>query len=1057
MLLTFLSASVPLTKTITNTNGVITKDSYPLQSKFTSNSVEVDSVAKLFEAIKQMSQHKDKPCLLKGTLAQPLVNESRKHSTRTNTPTALSIFDLDSAPFNNPDEYMKSVGLGDISYVVQYSSSYKLNKKDKTLSCHIFCLLSEARPAPELKAWLMHLNLTTEVLKQALTLSNSQVALHWPLDITCCQNDKLIYIAEPTFVGMQSPVPIDERIQLVKRELDAIPVERIALRPMDALKKEQRRILNELQTAAGITPTKAKTKMVGEYEVQTGVGEIAQYNIIDCGEYNRIDLNGGDSRAYYHRKDDPTYLHNFKGEPSVLLKEILPQYYADLVRDRSNQDATPLADGQTLLLAYRDKVTADYYKGTWNETTQVLDLNKVKSRDQLADFLMGHGRQLGDFVPEWQTVFDPAREIVVDEVEHILNRFQPSHYMKEANQKKGNFPSIQRLIDSAVGTGPIQVHFVNWLAYMFQFKKKPMTSWVLHGTFGCLTGDTVIGFNRGSRNGIRNLTIKEAYEKWTGTYKLGTGRGKGWDMSLPTYTKSVVAPGQLKLNRVLKIIQSGVKQVYTLTTSSGKSVRATAEHPFMRPGGTFTKLSKLRIGDEILAEGTAPTAGAKRKKHQRKTTYSIPYHPYAWDHYINGKNYKRSHTARLIVEAHQNGLTLDELISILRTDKVKAASLKYIPADHAVHHRNHVESDDALNNLEVMTSAQHDAHHSSQTTKRKSPTAVERVISITKGAKEMTYDIAMEAPHNNYVANGLVVHNTGKGMLVGKVIAPLFGHEYVHQMRASELNEQFNGWLENSLVVFIDEIDAGMFTNPKSTNSNLKKYITDSPLTIRRMRTDSYMVPNFTGFIFGSNEKQPVYVPMGDRRYNVGSFQSERYFPTDDELDAMPGEIKHFAHFLQHYKVSDKAAHSVLQTEEREAIQQLGMTSIDQLANDLLEGNLGGMLEALPDTQLMDSMGVVNPTSAAYINIVKRFAHEPVSRITRDELAVLFTHCVGKVPEGAHKFTAFLRHHGITTKVLRVGNETPRGLEVKWKITADDREFIAQAFPNKPAKLKAVK
>jgi hypothetical protein len=809
MLLTFLSASVPLTKTITKTTvggvSTITKDSYPLQSKFTSNAIEVDTVARLYEAIKQMSQHPDKPCLLKGGLAQPLNNESRKHSTKTNTTTAWVVKDLDSAPFNTPDEYMKSVGLGDISYVVQYSSSYKLNKKDKTLSCHIFCLLSEPRPAPELKAWLMHLNLTTEVLKQALTLSNSQIALHWPLDITCCQNDKLIYIAEPNFVGMESPVPIGERIQLVKRELDAIPVQRIALRPMDTLKKEQRRILNDLQIAAGLTPTKAKTKMVGEYEVQSGVSEIAQYQIIDCGEYNRIDLNGGDSRAYYHRKDDPTYLHNFKGEPSVLLKEILPQYYADLVRDRSNQDATPLADGQTLLLAYRDKVTADYYKGTWNEATQLLDLHKVKSRDQLQDFLLGHGRALGDFVPEWQTVFNPASAIVVDEVEHILNRFQPSHYMQAANQKKGHFPGIQRLIDSAVGTGDIQAHFLNWLAYMFQFKKKPMTSWVLHGTFG-----------------------------------------------------------------------------------------------------------------------------------------------------------------------------------------------------------------------------------------------------------------------------------TGKGMLVGKVVAPLFGHEYVHQMRASELNEQFNGWLENSLVVFIDEIDAGMFTNAKSTNSNLKKYITDSPLTIRRMRTDSYMVPNFTGFIFGSNEKQPVYVPMGDRRYNVGSFQAERYFPSDDELDAMPGELKHFAHFLQHYKVSEKAARSVLQTEEREAIQQLGMTSIDQLANDLLEGNLGGMLEALPDTRLMDSMGVVNPTAAAYTAIVRRFCQDatagdderpantvrntvtrertpPTSKITRDELAVLFTHCVGKVPEGAHKFTAFLRHHGITTKVLRVDGETPRGLEVTWKITADDRACIVDVFPSKPTKLKAVK
>lgn len=805
MLLTFLSASVPLTKTITLLpNGKHHKDPYPTVSKFTSTTEEVDSIAKLFEVIKTASQHPAKPCMLKGTLATPLNNESRKHATTTNTLTNWVTKDLDRAPFNTPDEYMKSIGLADVSYVVQYSSSYKLNKKDKTLSCHIFCMLSEPRPAPELKAWMMHLNLTIEVLKNALTLSKGLYALHWPLDITCSQNDKLIYIAEPTFIGMKSPIPSDERIQFVKRELDAIPVERIALKPMDALKKAARTILNQLQVAAGITPTKKATTIQGEYEVQTGVSEVTQYTVYDCGEFNRLDLNGGDSRSYWHRKDDLTLLHCYKGEPSVPLKEILPHYYTDMVRARNQLHSTPTEGGE-ILLAYRDKVTADYYKGTWNERTKILDVHRVKSRDQLQDFLKGYDRPLGDFVPEWHTIFDPENPVVVDETNHVLNRFQPSHYMHEENQEPGKFPSIQRVLDSAVGTGDIQAHFINWLAYMFQFRKKPMTAWVLHGTFG-----------------------------------------------------------------------------------------------------------------------------------------------------------------------------------------------------------------------------------------------------------------------------------TGKGMLISKILAPIFGQNYVHQMRASELNEQFNGYLENSLLVFVDEIDADMFANAKKTNSDLKNYITDSPLTIRRMRTDSYKVPNFTGFIFASNEKQPVYVPMGDRRYNVGSFQGNRFVPTNLELKSIAGELKHFAHFLHNYAVCENTAHSVLQTDERAAIQQLGVTSIDQLANDLLEGNLSGLLEALPDIHLMDSMGVVNPTAAAYVSIVKRFCQEAfipesqrpkntvrnsmtkvraacASKITRDELAVLFTHCVGKVPEGAHKFTAFLRHHGITTKVLRVNGETPRGLEVTWRTTAEDREHIEHIFPSKPIKLKSVK
>lgn len=781
MKLTFLSAAVPLTKTITFKDGVIHKDSYPLQSKFTSTNVEVKTLLDMYKAIKTASQHPAKPCLLKGIPLREISNESRKGLTRTNTSTQWMCHDLDRAQFNSPDEYMRAVGLGDVSYVVQYSSSHKLNKRDKTLSCHIFCLLSEPRPAPELKAWLMHLNLTVEALKNSLTLSNSQIALHWPLDITCCQNDKLIYVAEPTFVGMKSPISIDERIQLVKRDLNEIPVERIALRPMDALKKDQRTILNNLQVAAGITPTKAKTKMVGEYEVQLGVGEIAQYSTIDCDEYVRINLNGGDSRAYYHRKDDLTYLHNFKGEPSVLLKEILPQYYADLVRERSAANATPNEGGE-ILLAYRDKVTADYWKGTWHPESRKLEIYRVKTKDQLQDFLMGHGHSLGEFVPEWHTVFDPQNPVVVDEENHVVNRFAPSRFMYEEGQVPGDFPAIQRLLDSAVGTGEIQDHFLNWLACIFQFRVKTRTAWILHGTYG-----------------------------------------------------------------------------------------------------------------------------------------------------------------------------------------------------------------------------------------------------------------------------------TGKGMLVHDVITPLLSASNTHRMRAATLNEDFNGYIENALLVFVDEIDADMFTNAKKVNSDLKNWITEPTATIRRMRTDQYEVNSFVNFIFASNEKQPVYVPIGDRRYNVGHFQSQRFFPTQEEIDAIPGELKHFAHFLQNYDADLKRAGDVLQTAERAAIQQLGVTSIDRLASNLLQGDLSGLLEALPDVNLMDAMGMQNPTAAAYVQLIKRFTSEKLSRITRDELAVLFSHCVGKIPEGAHKFTAFLRHHGIVTKVMRIDGATLRGIEVEWQVTDDDRAIIKTTFQPRNTKLKAVK
>ena len=61
--------------------------------------------------------------------------------------------------------------------------------------------------------------------------------LRWPLDITTCQNDKLLYIATPSFKGMKDP--LRERITLVPKKLQAIPIDRIGGLHINALKALQ--------------------------------------------------------------------------------------------------------------------------------------------------------------------------------------------------------------------------------------------------------------------------------------------------------------------------------------------------------------------------------------------------------------------------------------------------------------------------------------------------------------------------------------------------------------------------------------------------------------------------------------------------------------------------------------------------------------------------------------------------------------------------------------------------------------------------------------------------
>lgn len=201
--LTFLEANVPLVKTIRFDGKALHKTNYPMVSKFTSHTYTVKGIEEFRELL--IAHALQGHCLLKGTLRRPLLNESRRSSTQTNDTTSWVCLDFDKLNGHTVKTAMKKLGLEQQQYLVQYSASQSLpGTPDNQLNAHVFFLLEEPVPAPNLKAWLMKLNL--DHFQDELRLNNTNMNLTWPLDITTCQNDKLIFIAPPTFVGMKDPV-----------------------------------------------------------------------------------------------------------------------------------------------------------------------------------------------------------------------------------------------------------------------------------------------------------------------------------------------------------------------------------------------------------------------------------------------------------------------------------------------------------------------------------------------------------------------------------------------------------------------------------------------------------------------------------------------------------------------------------------------------------------------------------------------------------------------------------------------------------------------------------
>lgn len=478
MKITFLEADQPLTKTFhKRSDGTINKIPYPMVKKFTSHTIQVDTLMDLFSGI---TLHAEKAhCLVKGLLSRELVDEPRRGTTSTDTPTEWMCLDFDGLEAENIQEVMDTLGLNDVSYIVQHSSSAQvIAENNGQINAHIFLLLNKAIPAPNIKSWLMEQNLKHFEPR----LSKTNCALSWPLDVTVCQNDKLIYIATPRFIGMKDPFK-GSRIELIKKKHDRLPVERLSIKSMEAMKKEARAKLNELRSYAGLDPLRSRTTIQGEFEIQNKPDECVITGRREEGEFVRLNLNDGDSWAYWHPANNFELIHDFKTGMSYRTKELLPGYYKDLMNEREAERSTPTKDGD-LVLGFCDIPTAKYYKGLWNPQREDLRLWPARNEKQLADWYQSNGLTPPNYIPQWTITFDPRSDEIVNEDTNTVNLYKKSNYFDVEPDENAQFPRIKAIIQHMIGEGEVYEHFINWFACIFQRKHKPRTAWVAHGIEG---------------------------------------------------------------------------------------------------------------------------------------------------------------------------------------------------------------------------------------------------------------------------------------------------------------------------------------------------------------------------------------------------------------------------------------------------------------------------------------------------------------------------------------------------------------------------------------------
>ena len=225
---------------------------------------------------------------------------------------------------------------------------------------------------------------------------------------------------------------------------------------------------------------------------------------------------------------------------------------------------------------------------------------------------------------------------------------------------------------------------------------------------GCLAGNTLVSGRK----------ISELYKRWINGDKQRTTRSLN------------LSNGRKEENQILKIVESGVKPVYRLVSESGRLVEATADHKFMTSNG-WKKLGDIDIEkDKVLVDSTVKTRlyrecadcgkqlGSEQDNHAERC-----YRCSETFHSNPSKPESRQEMSASALRTYENGRVVWTKGQTAENNAIMAATWECsaIPQD----------------------------------------TSFEDVVSIEYVNEQMTYDISMKAPLNNFLANGFMVHNSG--------------------------------------------------------------------------------------------------------------------------------------------------------------------------------------------------------------------------------------------------------------------------------------------------------
>jgi hypothetical protein len=173
---------------------------------------------------------------------------------------------------------------------------------------------------------------------------------------------------------------------------------------------------------------------------------------------------------------------------TITSPELVPKKHAMLnipEETAQHMNDTPPPQPDIKWLAFINRQADQLWAGDVDTTNRTHTLYQT-SKLSLANFLKIRGADPAMPLEEWTMSFDPTSDTFIDTANNHFNLYTPSDYIRNATKRTVADipPSIKTILMSLCGDDVTLTHFINWIAYKMQTRRKMRTAWVFTGTQG---------------------------------------------------------------------------------------------------------------------------------------------------------------------------------------------------------------------------------------------------------------------------------------------------------------------------------------------------------------------------------------------------------------------------------------------------------------------------------------------------------------------------------------------------------------------------------------------